>query len=77
VQILFVDNGIGFDEAHAGHLFEPFKRLVGKNQSRYDGSGMGLAICRWIVERHGGEITASSKSGQGTTFIVTLPIRLK
>jgi PAS domain S-box-containing protein len=77
VQILVEDNGIGFDEAHAGHLFEPFKRLVGKNQSRYDGSGMGLAICRWIVERHGGEITASSKSGQGTTFIVTLPIRLK
>jgi len=71
-QILVVDNGIGFDEADAKHLFEPFKRLVGK--SEYEGSGMGLAICRKIVERHNGEITVHSQLGQGTTFIVTLPI---
>jgi signal transduction histidine kinase len=77
VQILVEDNGIGFDEAHAGHLFEPFKRLVGKHQSEYDGSGIGLAICRWIVERHGGEIAASSKRGQGSTFLITLPVRLQ
>jgi signal transduction histidine kinase len=72
IKILVADNGIGFDEAHATHLFEPFKRLVGK--SEYEGSGMGLAICRKIVERHNGEITVRSQPGQGTTFIVTLPI---
>jgi signal transduction histidine kinase len=75
VQILIEDNGIGFDESRAEHLFEPFERLVGKNQPEYEGIGMGLAICRWIVERHGGEITARSNPGQGTTFILTLPIR--
>jgi PAS domain S-box-containing protein len=75
VQILIEDNGIGFDEAHAGHLFEPFERLVGKNQLEYDGIGMGLAICRWIVEHHGGEITASGKIGQGATFTITFPVR--
>jgi len=74
VQILVEDNGIGFDEANAKHLFEPFERLVGKHQAEYDGIGIGLAICRWIVEAHNGEITARSKAGQGTTFIVTLPI---
>ncbi len=73
-QILVEDNGIGFDEAHAGHLFNPFERLVGKNQSTYRGTGMGLAICRWIVEHHSGEITARSKPGQGTTIIITLPV---
>ena len=72
VQILVVDNGIGFDENHAGHIFEPFKRLVRQNE--YEGSGMGLAICRKIVERHHGTITARSQPGQGTTFYITLPI---
>lgn len=75
VEVLVEDNGIGFDEAHAGQLFEPFKRLVGKNQPQYDGVGIGLAICRWIVERHGGVIVARSKPGQGTTIIVTLPVQ--
>jgi signal transduction histidine kinase len=75
VQILVADNGIGFDEIRAEHLFEPFERLVGKNQSEYEGIGMGLAICRWIVERHGGEITARSNPGLGTTFIFSLPVR--
>jgi len=75
VQLLVEDNGIGFDEAKAKHLFEPFERLVRKNQSEYEGVGMGLTICRWIAEHHGGEIAAHSQPGQGTTFIVTLPIR--
>jgi signal transduction histidine kinase len=43
--------------------------------SQYEGSGMGLAICRKIVERHSGSITARSAPGQGTTFIITLPVR--
>lgn len=73
VQIQVEDNGIGFDEAHADHLFEPFKRLVGK--SEYEGSGIGLALCRKIVERHGGKITAHSQPGQGATFLMDLPMK--
>jgi signal transduction histidine kinase len=72
VQIRVEDQGIGFEQAEAERIFQPFQRLVGRSQ--YEGSGMGLAICRRIVERHGGEITARSQPGDGTTFIVTLPI---
>jgi PAS domain S-box-containing protein len=75
VQIQFVDNGIGFDSQNAGHLFEPFKRLVG--MSEYEGSGMGLAICRKIVDRHNGDIRAESQPGLGSTFTVTLPLQQK
>jgi PAS domain S-box-containing protein len=74
VDIYVEDNGIGFDPSHAVHLFETFERLVGKNQSEYDGIGIGLTVCRWIVERHGGDITASSEPGCGSTFIIRLPI---
>ena len=72
-QITVEDNGIGFDEAEVNHLFQPFHRLVGR--SEFEGSGMGLAICQKIVRRHGGSITAQSKPGQGTRFIVRLPVR--
>jgi len=74
VQILVEDTGIGFDDENAEHIFKPFKRLVGKSQSGYPGTGIGLAICRWIVEYHGGEITARSIPGEGTTVYVTLPV---
>lgn len=73
VQILIEDNGIGFDSTDTERIFQPFQRLVGRSQ--YEGSGMGLAICRRIVERHGGGITANSKPGQGATFTVTLPVQ--
>lgn len=66
------DNGIGFDEQYLDRIFKPFQRLHSRQE--YEGSGMGLAICRRIVERHGGEITAQSKLGEGATFIVTLPL---
>ena len=66
------DNGIGFDECYLDKVFRPFQRLHGKD-SPYQGTGMGLAICRKIVERHGGNITARSKPGEGATFIVELP----
>jgi signal transduction histidine kinase len=66
------DNGIGFDEKYLGQIFQPFQRLVGR--AEYEGTGMGLAICKKIVERHGGAITAQSVPGQGTTFVVTLPV---
>lgn len=72
VQIYVEDKGIGFDQADAERIFKPFQRLVGRSQ--YEGSGIGLAICRRIIERHGGEIGARSKPGHGATFIVTLPI---
>ncbi len=73
VGIAVQDNGIGFDETHLDRLFQPFGRLHGR--SEYEGSGMGLAICRKIVERHGGTITATSQPGVGSTFTVTLPAR--
>ncbi len=72
IQIFVEDKGIGFEQKDAARIFQPFERLVGRSQ--YEGSGMGLAICRRIVERHGGQITARSQPGLGTTFTVTLPI---
>ncbi len=64
------DNGIGFAQEYADSLFTPFKRLHGQE---YSGSGVGLAICRRIVENHGGRIWAEAAVGQGATFQFTLP----
>ena len=63
------DNGIGFDPAKAQALFEPFRRLHGRELS---GVGIGLAICRKIVERHGGRIWAEGAEGAGAAFYFTL-----
>jgi PAS domain S-box-containing protein len=71
-RLTIIDNGIGFEENHADRIFSPFKRLHGREE--YEGTGMGLAICRRIVERHGGDITADSTPGEGTTFTVLLPV---
>jgi signal transduction histidine kinase len=71
VRITVEDNGIGFDEKYLDRIFKVFQRLHGRTE--YDGTGMGLAICRKIVERHGGRITAHGAPGEGSTFIVTLP----
>ncbi len=65
------DEGIGFDAQYAERIFEPFQRL--HNRTRYAGTGIGLAICRRIAERHGGEITADAQPDQGATFTVILP----
>lgn len=73
-RIMIEDNGIGFDERYLDRIFQPFQRLHGRGSS-YPGTGMGLAICKKIVERHGGSITARSKPGDGATFIVTLPLK--
>lgn len=71
-QIAIQDNGIGFDEKYLDRIFTVFQRLHG--QTEFEGSGVGLAVCRKIVERHNGNITAKSKVGVGSTFIITLPI---
>ena len=72
-EIVVEDNGIGFDQQFAELIFKPFERLHGHDG--YDGTGMGLAICRKIVERHGGTIGVESKPGVGTTFIIRLPAK--
>jgi PAS domain S-box-containing protein len=71
-QLFIKDNGIGFESQYIDRIFKPFQRLHSRQE--YEGSGMGLAICRRIVERHGGTITATSAPGEGSTFIVSLPI---
>ena len=71
VEIRVSDNGIGFDPEHAERIFGMFQRLHGR--SAYEGTGIGLAICRKIVEQHQGTITAVSQPNRGTTFIITLP----
>lgn len=73
VEIRIVDNGIGFEETYLDRIFQPFQRLYGAGL--YEGSGIGLAICRKIVERHSGSITATSTPEAGSTFIVRLPMR--
>lgn len=71
VVLSVADNGIGFEEKYLDRIFTIFQRLHGKHQ--YEGTGVGLAVCRRIVERHGGTITAKSVPGEGATFLVTLP----
>ncbi len=71
-EITVRDNGIGFEEKYLDRIFELFQRL--HSRSEYEGTGIGLAICRKIVERHGGTIAAHSAPGQGATFLVTLPL---
>ena len=73
VNICVQDNGIGFEEKYTDRIFQPFQRLHSKNQ--YEGSGIGLAICRKIAERHGGYITAHSQPGQGSCFNVIIPLQ--
>ncbi|MEM7288454.1 MAG: ATP-binding protein [Actinomycetota bacterium] len=70
-RIVVMDNGIGFDQQYAEKIFTVFQRLHGR--SEYDGSGIGLSVCRRIVERHEGTIAASSVDGEGAVFTITLP----
>ncbi|MBA3829557.1 MAG: PAS domain-containing protein [Taibaiella sp.] len=74
-RIYIEDNGIGFDETYLDRIFLLFQRL--HNTSEYEGTGIGLAICRKVVEMHFGSITAQSTQGEGSTFIITLPVSQK
>ncbi|WP_055436389.1 CHASE3 domain-containing protein [Lacinutrix algicola] len=71
-KITFTDNGIGFEEQYAEQIFTLFSRL--HNKDEYSGTGIGLSICKKIVENHSGYITASGQPGKGAVFTVYLPI---
>ena len=73
LTLTVADNGIGFDEKYLDRIFTPFQRLHGRDA--YEGTGIGLAVCRKIVERHGGTLTAESTPGKGSTFVATLPAK--
>ncbi len=73
MELRVSDNGIGFDEKYLDRIFQVFQRL--HSRTAYEGTGMGLAITRKIVEHHGGQITAISKPDEGATFIITLPVK--
>ncbi len=73
VELVVRDNGIGFDPQYSGRIFRVFERLHGR--SEYPGTGIGLALCRKIAERHGGTAYADATPGVGATFTVILPLR--
>jgi light-regulated signal transduction histidine kinase (bacteriophytochrome) len=70
LTLTVADNGIGFDPQYARRIFRVFERLHGRGS--YPGTGIGLALCRKIAERHGGTVVASGVPGEGATFTVTV-----
>ena len=74
-RIQVEDNGIGFEQKYAEHIFSMFRRL--HNMHEFEGTGIGLAICRKIVEKHNGFISAQSTIDKGSTFTISLPLKLK
>ncbi len=72
VKIIVKDNGIGFNADHSESIFITFSRLNSKD--KYEGTGLGLALCKKIVERHKGFIYADGKEGEGATFTIILPV---
>lgn len=74
-RIILQDNGIGFSPAQSEMIFKTFTRLHSKDE--FEGTGLGLALCKKIAERHNGKITASGKVNEGATFTITLPVSEK
>jgi signal transduction histidine kinase len=72
VTVNISDTGVGIPHDKLPFIFEPFFRVKGKEE-RYRGSGLGLTFCKKIMESHGGEICATSKEGEGTTFVLKFP----
>ncbi|MFT3826643.1 MAG: response regulator [Chitinophagaceae bacterium] len=72
-RIFIEDNGIGFEQQYAEQIFEMFRRL--HHSSEFEGTGIGLALCKKIVEKHNGYISALSQPGEGSTFIIALPVK--
>lgn len=70
-EVRVEDNGIGFEDRHRERIFQVFQRLHGRDE--FDGTGVGLAICKKIAERHGGGIDARGRPGEGATFVVSFP----
>jgi signal transduction histidine kinase len=75
VTLKVADNGAGFDDSRAERLFQPFQRL--HRQDEYQGTGIGLTIVQRIIQRHGGQISASGIPGRGATFEFTLGQRAR
>jgi two-component system, NarL family, sensor histidine kinase BarA len=75
VALQVADTGIGIPEEHLGRVFDVFYQVDGSTTREYGGAGLGLAIVKSFVEAHGGEVTVQSKTGQGSTFAVVLPVR--
>ena len=71
VSIQIEDNGVGFEQQQFENILQPFQRL---HSREYEGTGIGLAIVKKIIDRHHGEISALSIPGEGSTFILTLPV---
>jgi two-component system CheB/CheR fusion protein len=74
-ELIFKDNGIGFDQKYAQQIFVMFQRL--KKQNDYPGTGIGLALCKKIVQSYNGEIFAEGKENEGASFHVILPAKQK
>ena len=72
VKLVFEDNGIGFDQQYAKQIFTIFQRL--NDRQSYSGTGIGLALCKKIVENHQGYISAYSEPGKGARFVIFLPL---
>ena len=72
LQINVTDNGIGFEQKDAERIFQLFQRL--NDRHSYSGNGIGLALCKKIIENHEGTITATSQPDKGSVFSITLPV---
>ena len=77
VSLTVTDTGVGIPEAELPRIFERFHRIEGPHGRTYEGTGIGLALVQELVRQHGGEISVHSRIGQGTTFTVTIPLRVQ